>query len=270
MPESANRAANLVVEGLTKSFGGTRVVDDVSLTVNYGEIHGLLGHNGSGKSTLIKMLSGVYTPDGGRVMLGGRELPLPLPPGEFSRYGIAVVHQALGLVPALSVTENLLARRLVRQANPIIHWGKAHREARSILVESGLDIDPRLPVTELMPVERALVAIIRAFMEIAETAGGKGGLLILDEPTPFLSRVDVERLFALVRTLARQGTSVIFVSHDVDEVKELTARATVLRNGSIAASLVTGEASKADFITAIVGRHLPSERSRGTNCKARR
>jgi ribose transport system ATP-binding protein len=264
MPESATQAANLVVEGLTKSFGGTRVVDDVSLTVNYGEIHGLLGHNGSGKSTLIKMLSGVYTPDGGRVTLGGRELPLPLPPGEFSRYGIAVVHQALGLVPALSVTENLLARRLVRQANPIIHWGKAHREARSILVESGLDIDPRLPVTELMPVERALVAIIRAFMEIAETAGGKGGLLILDEPTPFLSRVDVERLFALVRTLAKQGTSVIFVSHDVDEVKELTTRATVLRNGSIAASLVTGEASKADFIAAIVGRHLPSERSRGT------
>ncbi|WP_336801094.1 sugar ABC transporter ATP-binding protein [Kaistia sp. MMO-174] len=260
MAAAAPQAANLVVEGLTKSFGGTKVVDDVTLTVNYGEIHGLLGHNGSGKSTLIKMLSGVYAPDGGRVTLGGRELPLPLPAGEFSRYGIAVVHQALGLVPALSVTENLLARRLVRQANPMIHWRRAHGEARKVLQESGLDIDPRLPVSELMPVERALVAIVRAFMEIAETAGGSGGLLILDEPTPFLSRVDVERLFTLVRRLAAQGTSVIFVSHDVDEVKELTTRATVLRNGRIAASLVTAEAGKADFIAAIVGRHLPAER----------
>jgi len=260
MVEAASRSANLIVEGLTKSFGGSKVVDNVSLTVGHGEIHGLLGHNGSGKSTLIKMLSGVYAPDGGAVTLAGVDLPLPLPPGEFNRYGIAVVHQALGLVTSLSVTENLLARRLVRQANPFIRWGAAHREASAILAEAGLDIDPRLPVGDLAPVERALVAIIRAFREIMETTGGKGGLLILDEPTPFLSRVDVERLFALVRTLAGQGTSIIFVSHDVDEVKELTDRATVLRNGRIAATLTTAEASKADFIAAIVGRHLASER----------
>ncbi|NEI74481.1 ATP-binding cassette domain-containing protein [Rhizobium lusitanum] len=260
MSQTAASGANLVVEGLTKSFDGIRVVDDVSLIVNFGEIHGLLGHNGSGKSTLIKMLSGVYAPDNGRVTLGGRELPLPLPPGEFNRYGIAVVHQALGLVSSLSVTENLLARRLVRQSNPMIHWGKAHREARATLSNFGLAIDPRLPVSALTPVERALLAIIRAFTEISETTGDRGGLLILDEPTPFLPRVDVERLFELVRNLAGRGTSVIFVSHDVDEVKELTDQATVLRNGSIAASLTTVQSTKADFIAAIVGRHLDSER----------
>ncbi len=260
MAETAPSGANLVVEGLTKSFDGSKVVDGVSLVVNFGEIHGLLGHNGSGKSTLIKMLSGVYAPDGGRVTLGGRELPLPLPPGEFNRYGIAVVHQALGLVSTLSVTENLLARRLVRQSNLMIGWGKAHRQAEETLAAFGLAIDPRLPVSALTPVERALVAIIRAFNEIGETTGEHGGLLILDEPTPFLSRVDVERLFKLVRSLAKQGTSVIFVSHDVDEVKELTESATVLRNGAIAASLTTADASKAEFIAAIVGRHLSSER----------
>ncbi|TIV54799.1 sugar ABC transporter ATP-binding protein [Mesorhizobium sp.] len=252
--------ANLVIEGLTKSFGGAKVVNDVTLTVNRGEIHGLLGHNGSGKSTLIKMLSGVYAPDGGRVTLGGRELPLPLPPGEFNRYGISVVHQALGLVPSLSVTENLLARRLVRAANPMIRWRHAHREARKIFADYGLTIDPEVPVADLAPVERALVAIVRAFLEIAETAGRDGGLLILDEPTPFLSRDDVDRLFSLVRTLAQRGTSVIFVSHDVDEVKDLTDRATVLRNGSIAASLTTAQATKAEFIAAIVGRDLAMER----------
>ncbi|RTM08873.1 MAG: sugar ABC transporter ATP-binding protein [Hyphomicrobiales bacterium] len=252
--------ANLIIVGLTKSFGGAKVVDDVTLTVNYGEIHGLLGHNGSGKSTLIKMLSGVYAPDGGRVVLGGRELPLPLPPGEFNRYGIAVVHQALGLVPSLSVTENLLARRLVRTANPMIRWRQAHREARRTFADYGLAIDPEMPVASLAPVERALVAIVRAFREIEETSGQNGGLLILDEPTPFLSRDDVDHLFSLVRTLAQRGTSVIFVSHDVDEVKELTDRATVLRNGRIAASLTTTQAAKSEFIAAIVGRDLAMER----------
>lgn len=252
-------AANLIVDGLSKSFGESLVLDNVSLTVGFGEIHGLLGHNGSGKSTLIKILSGVYTPDRGRVALGGRDLPLPMPPGEFNRYGIAVVHQALGLVPSLSVTENLLARRLVREANPLIRWGRAHREARDIFAEYGLPIDPQARIGDLAPVERALVAIVRAFQEIKET-GSNGGLLILDEPTPFLSRADVDLLFALVRKLVQQKTSVIFVSHDIDEVKELTERATVLRNGRVAANLVTAEASKADFVAAIVGRNLPTAR----------
>lgn len=258
-PTADEPAINLVVEGLTKSFGDSHVLDNVSLTVGYGEIHGLLGHNGSGKSTLIKILSGVYTPDSGRVALGGRDLPLPMPPGEFNKYGIAVVHQALGLVPSLSVTENLLVRRLVREANPLIRWRRAHREASEVFAEYGLAIDPEMRVADLAPVERALVAIVRAFQEIKET-GSNGGLLILDEPTPFLSRADVDRLFTLVRRLVQQRTSVIFVSHDIDEVKELTGRATVLRNGRVAADLITTEASKADFVEAIVGRNLPTAR----------
>lgn len=100
-------APNLVVTGLGKSFGGVRALDGVDFSVAAGEVHGLLGQNGSGKSTLVKILGGVYDPDpGGRISVGGRELPLPLPPGEFSRYGVAIVHQSLGLVSALSVTEN--------------------------------------------------------------------------------------------------------------------------------------------------------------------
>nr|WP_237684272.1 sugar ABC transporter ATP-binding protein [Pseudaminobacter soli] len=246
---------NLVVQGISKSFAGARALDDVTLSVGYGEIHGLLGHNGSGKSTLIKILSGVHAPDSGHVRIGERDLPLPLPPGEFNRFGIAVVHQALGLVPSLSVTENLLVRRLVRDANPMIRWGRAKREAEALFSRYGLSLDPDALVSKLAPVERALLAIIRAFSELDDTAGD-GGLLILDEPTPFLSRADVEQLFALVRALADRGTSVIFVSHDVDEVIDLTDRATVLRNGRVAASLTTRNASKSDFISAIVGRSL--------------
>jgi ribose transport system ATP-binding protein len=251
------RAPNLVVTDLRKSFGGVRALDGVSFSVAAGEVHGLLGQNGSGKSTIVKILGGVYEPDpSGRISVGGRELPLPLPPGEFSRYGVAIVHQALGLVAELSVTENLFVRRLVRGERLWINWPRARRDAGALFERYGLAFDPDAPVSDLAPVERALLAIVRAFHEIDENGGGERGLLVLDEPTPFLSRADVERLFDLVRTVAAQGASVIFVSHDVDEVLELTDRATVLRNGRVAASLTTRDSTKGDFISAIVGRHF--------------
>ncbi|MDF2797634.1 MAG: rbsA 2 [Devosia sp.] len=259
---AADRVApNVRIEEVSKDFGPARVLDGVSFELAYGEVHGLLGHNGSGKSTLIKVLTGVHAPNGGRVWIGGTQLPLPLPPGDFNRYGIAVVHQALGLVPSLTVTENLLVRRLVRDANVAINWQAAHREVAGLFAEYGLTFNPRSMVSELSPVERALLAIIRAFHEISQSAPDRGGLLILDEPTPFLPQDDVERLFTLVRRLTERGTSVIFVSHDIDEVIELTDRATVLRNGRVTATLESKSASKADFITAIVGRELHTGRA---------
>jgi ribose transport system ATP-binding protein len=245
---------NLVIRNLSKTFSGVRVLDQVSLDVQFGEVHGLLGQNGSGKSTLIKILGGTYSPDpDGHVTLGGTVVPLPIPPGAFNRYGIAIVHQALGLVPTLSVTENLLVRSLVREANPLINWRKARRDAVALLASYGVDIDPSATVESLAPVERALVAIVRAFREVEESAPSGGGLLILDEPTPFLSRADVERLFALVRQATARKTSVLFVSHDIDEVMEIADRATILRNGRVATTLVTSEATRSDFIEAIVG-----------------
>lgn len=248
---------NLLVADLRKSFGGVRALDGVNFSVMAGEIHGLLGQNGSGKSTLVKILGGVYAPDpGGRISVGGRQLPLPVPPGEFSRYGVAIVHQALGLVAELSLTENLFVRRLVRSERLWIDWPRARRDAAALFERYGLAFNPDTKVSELAPLERALLAIVRAFNEIEENGGGERGLLVLDEPTPFLSRADVERLFELVRVVAAQGASVIFVSHDVDEVMELTDRAIVLRNGRVAAALTTREATKSDFISAIVGRRL--------------
>src|SRR5262249_8997368 len=145
---------------------------------------------------------------------------------------------------------------LIRSGQWWIDWRKARRHASALFGAYGLAIDPDARVADLAPVERALLAIIRAFHEIDENGRGERGLLILDDPTPFLSRSDVDRLFDLVRIFASRGTSVIFVSHDVDEVLELTDRATVLRNGRVAASLVTKQASKSDFISAIVGRSL--------------
>lgn len=255
-----NPRPNLVIRGLSKSFGGAQALSNVNLTVNHGEIHGLLGQNGSGKSTLIKILSGFHEPDGdGTIELGGRQINLPIQPNQSAEYGISIVHQTLGLVPSLSVTENLFVDQLVRKTNWSIGWSKARREAKNILHRYELDIHPDTLISDLPPVERALIAIIRAFYELDNIDQSEGKLLILDEPTPFLSAADVERLFSLVRSVAQRGVSVIFVSHDIDEIKSLTQRATVLRNGKVAANLVTSTSNKKEFIKAIVGRDVEFE-----------
>jgi ribose transport system ATP-binding protein len=247
----------LLFTGLTKSFGGQRALNGVSLEVAQGEVHGLLGQNGSGKSTLIKILAGFHAPDpGGQLTICGTNVPLPLAPGAFRRHRISFVHQHLGLIPALTVLENLLIGRLAVSRSLAIDWRRARREAVARFEAYGIPLDPDATVADLSPVKRALLAIVRAAGEMEEGEGDGNGLLILDEPTPFLPRRDVDQLFQLVRGVVKTGASVIFVSHDVDEVLEITDRATVLRDGRVAGRLITARASKQDFIETIVGRKL--------------
>ena len=252
-------APALEILSLSKSFGGEKALQGASLSVNEGEVHGLLGQNGSGKSTLIKILAGFHEPDpGGQLKIYGRPVPLPLAPGAFRRYGISFVHQNLGLVSPLSVVENLFIGELASHARWMISWSAERERAARLFERYGLEIDPAATVGKLAPVQRALLAIVRAVEEMraagAESSGR--GLLVLDEPTPFLPRHDVNKLFALVRSIVAQGASVIFVSHDVDEVLEITDRATVLRDGMVAGTLITAQSSKQDFIEMIIGRRL--------------
>jgi ribose transport system ATP-binding protein len=247
--------AAIRIENLSKHFGGARALDGVSLSVGRGEVHGLLGQNGSGKSTLIKILAGFHAPDpGARLWVGGEPVHLPLAPGEFRKIGIAFVHQHLGLVPSMTVLENLLVGEHAVESRLYIGWREAAQRARKLFARFGLTIDPMSPVERLSSVERALFAILRAFDQLETASSGSTRLLILDEPTPFLPAEDVGRLFALVRDVVAAGASVIFVSHDIDEVMEITDRVTVLRDGQVAGSLVTREAKKADIVRMIVGR----------------
>jgi ribose transport system ATP-binding protein len=252
-------APALILYNLSKTFGGQRALDQAALDVREGEVHGLLGQNGSGKSTLIKILAGFHPPDpGSSLSLAGEIVGLPLAPGAFRRYRISFVHQHLGLIPSLSVAENFLINRLATEAHWSINWTRERAEVGTLLQRYGIEIDPRADVMSLTPVERALLAIVRAvgeFRETARTGVGKG-ILILDEPTPFLPKRDVERLFAVVRTIVAGGASVIFVSHDVDEVMEITDRATILRDGRVVGTLDTATSSKGMFIEMIVGRKL--------------
>jgi ribose transport system ATP-binding protein len=249
----------LEARGLSKTFGGQKALDSVDLIIGRSEVHGLLGQNGSGKSTLIKILAGFHAPDpGGELRIGGTTVPLPLPPGRARALGISFVHQHLGLIPSLTVLENLLIGRLAASRAWALSWRRLAAEARALFARYDLALDPAAPVSRLSAVERALLAIVRAVAELREEAHGGAGVLVLDEPTPFLPKRDVDRLFALIRGIVADGASVLFVSHDIDEVREITDRATVLRDGRVAGSLVTAQASREQVIEMIVGRRLAS------------
>ncbi len=250
----------LEIRHLSKRFGGAVALDDVSLSIRRGEVHGLLGSNGSGKSTLIKVLAGFHTPEpGAEVKLYGEPVSLPIPGPKVRELGLAFVHQHLGLIPSLTVTENLFIGSLATGEDWAINWREAYRRAADIFARFGLNIDPRVPVGALSAVQQALLAIVRAYEDIRTATkdhGDRPGVLVLDEPTPFLPRAGVEQLFGLVRQCTEQGASVIFVSHDVDEVREITDRATILRDGHLIDTVVTAETSHEAFVERIIGRNM--------------
>jgi ribose transport system ATP-binding protein len=261
--ETPAAAPVLQIENLSKHFGGARALDNVGLVVERGEVHGLLGQNGSGKSTLIKILAGFHEPDpGARLRISGAEIDLPLKPGDFRRLGISFVHQHLGLVPSMSVLENLLIGDHATAPKWKIGWDKEAARARALFARFGMSLDPNAEIGTLSSVERAQVAIIRAFDQLKRGSDASTQLLILDEPTPFLPAADVQKLFRLLRDLVAEGASVIFVSHDIDEVMEITDRVTVLRDGRVAGTLRTPEARKGDIVKMIVGRAVELERLR--------
>jgi ribose transport system ATP-binding protein len=287
-----NLPARLSFAGLSKTFGATRALNKVSLEVLPGEIHGLVGQNGSGKSTLIKVLAGYYEPDAGsKLSIDGAPVRLPWRPGDGRRYGISFVHQDLALIPSLTVLENLRVNDLCLKPRWYISWKDEIRAAKELLEEFNLDLDPLTKIEEVDIGSRALLAILRAMdgmrkghsdllakpasSEAEETSAfatsypsdlqgpneikqGKG-LLVLDEPTPFLARTDVERLFTLARRIKAQGASVLFVSHDLDEVIDLTDRVTVIRDGTVVGTFDSKRVTKSDLVEHIIGHPLSTE-----------
>jgi ribose transport system ATP-binding protein len=249
----------VALRGISKTFGGVRALRDVDLTIRRGEVHGLLGENGSGKSTLIKILSGFHAPDGGgELEINGRPASLPLQPGQFRSLGMSFVHQDLGLVPSLSVVENLLVGDLTSQRSWRLSWARERRRARETFESFGLELDPRAKVSDLRLTDRALLAIVRAVEEIRANAadGSEYGLLVLDEPTVFLPESDRDELFAIVREIAATRASILFVSHDLDEILEITDRVTVLRDGAVRGTVDTAQASDELLVEMIIGRRL--------------
>ncbi|KIN64084.1 Monosaccharide-transporting ATPase [Sulfitobacter noctilucicola] len=252
--------AALEITHLSKRFGGMLALDDVSLHVSRGEVHGLLGSNGSGKSTLIKVLAGFHDPEpGAEIRLYDQRLTLPVSGAHARNMGLAFVHQHLSLIGSLSVTENLFLNKLATEDRWRINWPALHRDAAEIFARFNLALDPRSEVAFLSPVQQALLAIVRAYEEVRQASkdhADRPGVLVLDEPTPFLPRAGVEQLFGLVRQCTALGASVIFVSHDVDEVREITDRATILRDGKLIETVDTVQTSHDGFVGRIIGGAL--------------
>lgn len=244
----------LRLTGLSKTFGAVRALDDVSFQIARGEIHGLVGRNGSGKSTLIKILSGYHVPDPGATLeIGGQPVALPLPSVEAYRHGLAFVHQDLGLLPDLSVMENIRMGRFTTGAGWRIKWNDERRLVADALERFGVRVSPDTLVGTLREVDRALVAIVRGLLDLR---GQEHGILVLDEPTAYLPRDSVDQLFKAVRAVASAGTSVVFVSHRLDEVMDLTDRTTVLRDGRVVGSVETASSDEEHLIRMILGSEL--------------
>ena len=238
----------LSMSGVRKRFGATRALRGVSLEVNPGEAHALIGENGAGKSTLMKILSGAYQPDEGSVMLD--EAPfIPQNPLHARKCGIAMIYQELTLAPDLSVEENILLG-----AEPA-RWGWLRRGRRRELAQRALaelhhdSIPPEVPVQRLTIAEQQVVEIARALI-------GEAKVLIMDEPTSSLTRVDAENLFAIIEKLRSRGVSIIYISHFLEECQRVCDRFTVLRDGESVGKGDMRATPLSEIIRLMVGREV--------------
>jgi ribose transport system ATP-binding protein len=248
MGSSMSAAPRLAVRGLSRRFGATQALERVELELAPGEIHALVGENGAGKSTLMNLLAGALAPDEGRMELDGAPYA-PRSPLEARASGLAMIHQELALAPHLTVAENVLLGREPR-FGPFVARRELRARARAALaLVQAEDLDLDLPLGHLAPAERQKVEIARALALEAR-------VVVLDEPTSSLSRADALGLFAHLRGLAARGTTIVYVSHALEEVFELCTRYTVLRDGRAVACGALSELDPGRLVAAMVGRNV--------------
>lgn len=238
----------LSVQNVVKTFPAVRAVDGVSFEVEPGEVHALIGENGAGKSTLMHLVAGVYSPDSGTIELDGQSL-IGRNEQAMAEAGIAMVFQERSLVGALSVAENIYAGRQPSNRFGMIKRKPMLEGARRILADLEVDIDPRTPVNQLSPGQQQMV-------EIAKGLSHELKLIILDEPTSSLTIGEARHLFRVIRRLASQNISVVYVSHRMAEIFEISNRITVLRDGRVTGVRKTSEVSAGELISLMVGREL--------------
>ncbi len=241
----------LAVRDVVKTFPGVRAVDGVSFAVEAGEVHALIGENGAGKSTLMHLVAGVYRPDSGSIELDGQSM-IGRNEQATADAGIAMVFQERSLVSALSVAENIYAGRQPSNRFGMINRGPMLEGARRILKDLEVDIDPRQPVGQLSPGQQQMV-------EIAKGLSHEIKLIILDEPTSSLTIGEARHLFRVIRRLADQGISIVYVSHRMAEIFEISSRVTVLKDGRVTGVRNTSEVTHKDLIALMVGRELSFE-----------
>lgn len=245
---AAAAAEALALTGIVKTFGASRALDGANLIVRSGEIHGLIGQNGAGKSTIIKVLAGLYRPEAGRIAIGGEPLA-PVTPRAVEARGVHIIHQEPLLPPGFTVAEALFLGR-EPHVGPLLARRRMRQEAERIIAEQfGINIPGDLLIADLSAAERQVVQITRALLD-------QPRVLVFDEPTAALVRQEAHRLFAIIRRLAAQGTAIVYISHYLEEVRDLCDRVTILRNGRDVGTLDPRETPMAEMVARMINRDI--------------
>jgi ribose transport system ATP-binding protein len=239
----------LSMEGIEKSFFGVQVLRGVDFDLDAGEVHVLLGENGAGKSTLMKILSGAYTLDAGKISVDGQAVDLSdYNPRQAEDLGIVTIYQNFHLIPDLSVAENLSLDNFVRQRG-LIRWNKVNAHARAVLDRINFKIDPSAKIRDLPVSQKQMVEIAAALSKNAK-------VIVMDEPTAALSRHEVDILFETIAEIKAQGIGIIYISHKLEEIKVIGDRITVMRDGRQVATLAADEAQIEQIINLMIGKEL--------------
>lgn len=236
------------VRGLSKSFAGVKALDGVNLEIRAGEIHCLAGENGSGKSTLIKVISGVYQPDEGSIELNGKVYD-KLTPIEAIRGGVQVIYQDFSIFPNLSVMENLALNHELSQGRKLVNWRRFRTIAEEAIAKINFRVDLDAKVGDLSVADKQLVAISRALLNDTK-------LIIMDEPTTALTNREVEALFRVILDLKSRGIAILFVSHKLGEVFQISERFTIIRNGKLVVTSLPEELDHKKFAHYMTGREV--------------
>ncbi|HXG40547.1 MAG TPA: ABC transporter ATP-binding protein, partial [Candidatus Limnocylindrales bacterium] len=245
----------LEMRGITKRFPGTLANDRIDLDVRPGEIHALLGENGAGKTTLMNILYGLVNPDAGEVLIDGRSVTIREPADAIAR-GIGMVHQHFMLVPVLTVAENVILGAETTGPPGILDLAEAERRIRALAEQLGFEIEPRARIDTLSVGQQQRVEILKALYRGAR-------ILVLDEPTAVLTPQETAEIFAVLRRLRAEGTSIIFISHKLDEVLAIADRITVIRRGRVVGSRRPAETSEQELAELMVGREVSLVVDRG-------
>ena len=244
--EATNDA--VAMTGIAKAFGGVVALEHVDFFVQKGEIHALLGGNGAGKSTILKMLSGVHKPDTGEIRINGVKLEEHTPEAA-RRLGIAMIFQEMSLIPSLTVAQNIFLTREPKGGMGLLDDATALKKARVLLEEIGVKLDPRRRVENLSSGQRQLT-------EIAKALSQQASVLVMDEPTSTLSAAEIEHLFEFLDKLKRSHASIIYVSHRMEEIRRISDRVTVIRNGRNVMTKAVAETTLDEIVEEIVGKKI--------------
>ncbi|MGE5073504.1 MAG: ABC transporter ATP-binding protein, partial [Anaerolineae bacterium] len=255
LPSGRASIEHLEMRGITKRFPGVLANERVDFDVRAGEVHALLGENGAGKSTLMKILYGLYHPDEGEILLNGKPVNIASPTDAIG-LGIGMIHQHFMLVPSLTVAENV-ALGLPSTRGPLTDLDRVSKRILELANVYGLQMDPAAYVWQLSVGQQQRVEIMKALYRGA-------ALLILDEPTAVLTPQEVDELFVIMRQMTRDGHALIFISHKLHEVVEISQRVTVLRDGRKIGTKPTTETTKQDLANWMVGRQVGLAPDRGT------